>query len=192
MKTVENFGFSTFMAKMTPEFVLESTQFYDNLLVVQYNERKEELIAALQNATWVSTTTDCWLSYGKRFIGKTVQWYDNQLQRHKACLGVREFEEKVNDGSLGLKLLDIFREFNIQKKIESTVIDGGSTFIDPLILHFHQLQVQWFNQEITENPELILTTQDKEISWSDFSKHCQPIPVSNIFQHYEVSKSGKN
>lgn len=101
---------------LSTQFELQTPDYYNNILAFQYQERKEQLIAALQNAIWVSTTTDCWSSYGKYLIGITVQWYDNNFRRNKACLGVTQLVGLLESASLADYLYDIHKELTLKRR----------------------------------------------------------------------------
>ncbi|KZR96349.1 Uncharacterized protein APZ42_009361, partial [Daphnia magna] len=118
----------------------------------------------------------CWCSYRKNFIGKTVHWYDNKLQRHKACLAVRRLVGKVDYILLAHKLDDIYTEFKIAKKIEATVTDGGSNFMKAFRLYSTPTQTQ----VISDDEENITGGTCFDIG--DSSKEYHPIPVWNIFE----------
>lgn len=191
------------MQKLAPQFTLRSRFFYKDLLAVKYQARKEELITALENATWVCTTTDCWSSYSKNYIGKTVHWYDDKLQRHKACLGVRRLIGKMDYKVLASELDDIYAEFGITKKVEATVTDGGSNFLRAFrVYSTPSKSVTEVENRISDDdeseeeddPDIFPPTQDVTtgLKAGESSKGCLPIPVWDIFEKAAVCPGGNN
>ena len=60
------------------------------LIVNEASTLKEKLISLLKNQEYVATTTDCWTSYGRSYLGVTVHWIDGEtLQRQSAYLALR-------------------------------------------------------------------------------------------------------
>ena len=94
------------------------------------NESKRKLMAVLKSVQWVATTTDCWSTYGKAFIGVTVHWIaSGTLERRSACLALRRIMGRHTYDLIASTLENIHSEFGIRKKVSRTTTDNGANFV---------------------------------------------------------------
>jgi hypothetical protein len=92
-------------------------------------EAKDKIIALLKEQSFIATTCDCWSTYGKLYIGVTVHWIDDALQRKSACLTLRRMNGSHTFDAIAAVLDKIHAEFDIRRKIICTTTDNGSNFI---------------------------------------------------------------
>lgn len=99
------------------------------LLKKTYNKSKADLILELDKADYVSTTADCWTSRRRSFLGMTVHWMGQDLDRRSACLGVRRVYGSHTYNVVGKAISNIHTEFKISSKVNCTITDNGSNFL---------------------------------------------------------------
>ena len=99
---------------------------------------KKRVVAVLNDQTHVATTTDCWSSYGKSYIGVTVHWIDNAtLERKSAYLALRRMKGRHTYDMIAGALDDIHTEYGIGRKIVRTTTDNGSNFVKAFAVFSH-------------------------------------------------------
>jgi hypothetical protein len=136
------------MSAVLPLHIVELPEFIDLTSVMQPNrqtmshaalrlqikskskEAKDKIIALLKEQSFIATTCDCWSTYGKSYIGVTVHWIDDALQRKSACLALRRMNGSHTFDAIAAVLDRIHAEFGIRRKIIHTTTDNGSNFIN--------------------------------------------------------------
>ena len=88
-------------------------------------EAKDKIIALLKEQSFLATTCDCWSTYGKSYIGVTVHWINEVLQRKSACLALRRMNGSHTFDVIAAVLDKIHAEFGIRRKIIRTTTDTG-------------------------------------------------------------------
>jgi hypothetical protein len=96
------------------------------LLNKTYKKSKADLILELEKADYVSTTADCRTSRRRSFLGMTVHWIGQDLDRCSACLDVRRIFGSHTYNVIGKAISDIHTEFKISSKVNCTMTDNGS------------------------------------------------------------------
>lgn len=117
------------MSEVAPDMRLHGRTFYTNLLKEKYATIKAILFKALQNATNVATSADCWTSRRKSHIGVTVHLFDHQLKRISACLAIRRIVGSHSYDVLAKVLKSIHVQYQIVNKLTVTKTDNGSNFL---------------------------------------------------------------
>lgn len=93
-------------------------------------EMKKNLKAALSEVEVIATTTDCWTSHHRSFLGVTAHWFDPQtMQRSCAALACKQLKGPHSFSVLAGALNDVHTEFDIREKIVRTTTDNGSNFL---------------------------------------------------------------
>ncbi|KAI9554938.1 hypothetical protein GHT06_020218 [Daphnia sinensis] len=82
----ERQDFRKFINRLCPKLRVRSRAFYRNLISKAYIAKKRELLLQLSQARYICTTADCWSTRRKSFLGVTVHWINNDLNRVSACL----------------------------------------------------------------------------------------------------------
>ena len=91
---------------------------------------KRELCAAMQSVACVATTTGCWSTRGKAFIGVTGHWISpDSLERVSAALACRRITGSHTFDVLANVLDDIHTSYGIATKVCKTITDNGSNFV---------------------------------------------------------------
>lgn len=91
---------------------------------------KKKLIASMSEAEYITTTTDCWTTRRRSFIGITAHWLDpDSLDRHSVALACRQLKGSHTFDVLAAALNDIHAEYQIRDKIVRTTTDNGSNFL---------------------------------------------------------------
>ena len=96
------------MKRVCPKFNLKGRKFYRNEISNAFIRRKSALKGKLNATHWVCSTADCWSSRRKSFIGVTVHWIDDQLNRQSACLAARRVIGKSSYNVLAKFLEEIY------------------------------------------------------------------------------------
>ena len=80
---------------------------------------KKKVVAAMREVEYIATTTDCWTTRRRRFIGVTAHWLDpDSLDRRWAALACRQLKGSHTFDVLAGALNDIHAEYQIRDKIE--------------------------------------------------------------------------
>lgn len=90
---------------------------------------KRDIMSLLQKQRLVATTTDCWSSRHRSYLGVTCHWInESTLQRHSSALACRRLKGSHTFDVLAAALEGIHVEYKIQDKIVKTTTDNGSNF----------------------------------------------------------------
>lgn len=126
---VKKEGFLNLFGALSGSLHMKSPSFFVNLLEREYQQKRALLVNALQQAKFVSTTTDCWSAHQRSFLGMTVHWISEDLVRQSACLVVRRIKGSHTYDVLGRAMEAVHSEFKITERIVETTTDSGSNFI---------------------------------------------------------------
>ena len=107
LATIERKGFITFCAKVAPQCVVMNRRQLGREVSKLYTEEKQKLISALQNAEFLSATTDAWRSHKWAIM----RW---------SCrtLGVRRCKHAHTGEAIAKILLSMLNEFGIRSKVQ--------------------------------------------------------------------------
>lgn len=95
----------------------------------RFNAHKNALTERLKAQRFVSTTTDVWSCRAKAFIGFTVHFLNEQLERESYALAFRELQGRHTFDYLGKIISDVHEEFGLNaSKVTHTITDGASNF----------------------------------------------------------------
>ena len=101
-----------------------------NQLESRFKQRKQDLIDTLKTVDRVCTTADCWTSRRRSFLGITIHWLNKDtLQRHSACLAVKQVFGRHTYDVLAKFLSAVYNEFRITDKTCFT-----SPIMEPILL----------------------------------------------------------
>ena len=81
------------------------------------------------HVTHVATTTDCWTSSAKSYIGLTVHWLDKDLERQSAALACRLLRGRHSYALWAKSVNEIHSEYGIRSKVCCATTDNGSNFV---------------------------------------------------------------
>ena len=129
MSCVEKTGFQQLIGILAPGLKVRGRTFYTNMLKDRYAEKKCALTKALQSATDVGTTADCWTSRRKSYLGQTVHWFDNNLQRKSGCLGISRVIGSHTYDVLAKAMESMHVQYQIVDKLGVTTTDNGANFL---------------------------------------------------------------
>ncbi len=129
LSSVEKPGFSRLLTRTSGNFELYGRTFFTNLLETKFEFRRNQLVGAFEKAIDVASTADGWTSRRRSFLGETVHWFDESLNRHSACLAIRRIKGSHTYDVLGKLLHNIHQEFGIVHKLRGTTTDSGSNFL---------------------------------------------------------------
>lgn len=128
--SVEKTGFRELVSRLAaPNLVIKGRTFFTTLLQSQYLAGKRALCAALEKATDVGVTLDLWSTRGKSYLGETIHWFDDTLNRQSACLTIQRVKGSHTYDVLGRIIEDIHVHFNILRKLTMATTDNGSNFL---------------------------------------------------------------
>ena len=96
----------------------------------RFKQRKQNLIDTLKTIDRLCTTADCRTGRRRSFLGITIHRLNKDtLQRHSACLAVKQVFGRHTFDVLARFLSAINDEFRIIDKTCFTVTDNGSNFV---------------------------------------------------------------
>lgn len=120
-----------------------------------FKEGKDVAINKLGIIDDICTTSDCWTSRGRSFIGTTGHWMEPKpglyiyiyilyfktrlyyfyfylgvgIVRQSICLGIKRVTGRHTFDVIGKKIESIHQDFGIDDKVRITVTDSGSNFL---------------------------------------------------------------
>ncbi len=117
------------------------------------------------------TTTDCWSTRRKSFIGVTAHWLDpDSLTRFSAALACKQLRGSHTFDGLASALNDIHSEFEIRRKILRTTTDNGR-----LQIKAFQVFGEDENNNVVKSDEAFQPEEDEEgggkVEFVDVSAH---------------------
>ncbi|KAL6470509.1 hypothetical protein MHYP_G00216280 [Metynnis hypsauchen] len=102
-------------------------------------DMKRNIKEAMSTVSVIATTTDCWSTRRRGFLGVTAHWLDpSPLERCSVALACRQLKGSHTFDVLGSALNEIHSEFGIQHKIVRTTTDNGSNFLKPFRMYGEQ------------------------------------------------------
>jgi hypothetical protein len=148
-----------------------------NTLVTRIDQRfkewKNKLCDELLVPSFVCTTTDCWSSRNKSYIGFTVHWINPETLDHKSsALACRRIKGQHTYNVLASIIEKVNIEFHIHNKTIKTVTDNGSNFCKAFRLFSNNLSVD-------EDPVDNETTEANDDNDSD---EIEPILITGILR----------
>lgn len=138
LSVVEQQGFQALVLHLQPDVSVMSRGSVKNRVEKAALVMKNNLKAALGKIEFIATTTDCWTSHRRSFIGVTAHWLEPQtLQRQCAALACKQLKGPHTFSVLASALNEIHTEFNIREKITRTTTDNGSNFVKAFRVYGH-------------------------------------------------------
>lgn len=130
LSVVEQQGFQALVHHLQPNVSVMSRGTVKNRVEKAVLVMKNNLKTAFGKIEFIATTTDCWTSRRRSFIGVTAHWIEPQtLQRRCAALACKPLNGSHTFTALASALNEIHTEFNIREKITRTTTDNGSNFV---------------------------------------------------------------
>ena len=127
---VERTEFKDLIHDLQPNCAVRSRLTIRSKIEDATKEMKKKVIEAMKGVEYIATTTDCWSSRRRSFIGLTAHWIDpNDLNRCSAALACRQLKGSHTFEVLANALHDIHTQFEIREKIVRTTTDNGSNFL---------------------------------------------------------------
>lgn len=136
---VDQPSFQAFLHELQPNASLMSRTTLRRKMDEAVLEMKKNLKKAMSGIDFIATTTDCWSSRRRGFIGVTGHWVDpNSLERCSVALACRQLKGSHTFYVLACTLNDIHSEFGIQNKVVRTTTDNGSNFLKAFRIYGQQ------------------------------------------------------
>lgn len=96
-----------------------------------FSSMRDELVAKLNNVQYVCTTADIWTANNRSYFGMTCHWIDtDSLERKSAALGFARLQGRHTYDTIAGRIHDVHVAYNIESKVQTTVTDNGSPFIN--------------------------------------------------------------
>jgi len=122
---------------------------------------KVKLVEMLKKQDFVPTTTDCWTTNGKSYLGVTVHWIANDtLQHESAYLALQRMKGSHTYNAIASALDEVHAEYGIQHKIVRTTTDNGSNFVKAFNVYVAPLATE----DDTAN-------EDSEMTWTPMQQN---------------------
>lgn len=137
-------------------------------LSLKYDDVKAKLKKLIEIEKFVCLTADIWTNKGKSFIGITIHFFDDELNRKSFLLAFRRMYGRHTYDVIAEMLLGVQKEFNIKRKIVTHVVtDGGSNFSKAFMIFGPCESVQHVSpspneSESSEENGLPLETEERE------------------------------
>ncbi len=87
-----------------------------------FEAKKDILKDMLSKVEFVSATTDGWSACNKSYLGYTVSWYDDDLERKNAALAIRRFIGSHTFDSLAHHIESVLTEFGYFQSLVSLLL----------------------------------------------------------------------
>ena len=126
---VENPSFCSLIKTLQPNCTVPTRKTVKLKLDSMAKTTKENLCKEFLNVTHVATTTDCWTSSAKSYIGVTAHWFSRDLRRQSAALACRRLRGSHPHALLANSLNEIHSEYGIRSKVCRMTTDNGSNFV---------------------------------------------------------------
>ena len=127
---VERPGFKQLVQTMATEYTIPSrTYFSQSLLPKQYNALKKQVQDLLNDAVYVSYTTDIWTNdcSNAAFISLTAHFIEkDSMQQKTFTLSVRSFPESHTGENIRAVIQDMIDEWDISKKSHVIIRDNAA------------------------------------------------------------------
>lgn len=95
----------------------------------KFQKIKEKLKKTIAVTNHVCTTADIWTNKSSSFMGVTIHFFDENLERKSNLLAFRRFFGRHTHQAVAEIIMNIHREFNIKRtKVTHIVTDGASNF----------------------------------------------------------------
>lgn len=138
-------------------------------LMSDLNEKYEEAKAKLKNllakAKYICITADVWTSKAKSFLGVSVHFFDDMMERKSFLLAFRRITGRHTYDVLAQAILSIQKEFNIKRKnITHIVTDGASNFKKMFVVYGPNEQT---NERNCESSATTSTEEEMELEIED-------------------------
>ena len=117
------------MKRIRPEMDIRCRSFYKHTITSRYTDVKVGLKKSLEKVNHVCATADLWTTRRRSFLGVTIHWYTEELERRSGCLAIRRVKGTHSYDVIGRILEQIFSEFEILYKITDVITDSGSNFV---------------------------------------------------------------
>lgn len=108
---------------------IPSTTVFMNFLKAQYDEMKSKLASLLDKQKYLCVTADVWSSRAQSYLGLTVHFINNDLERESFVLAFKQIQKRQTNDVLASEMHKVLQEYGITvSKITHIVTDGGSSF----------------------------------------------------------------
>lgn len=108
---------------------LPRTGVFMTFLKDQFDVMKNKLRELLAKQEFLCITCDVWSSHAQSYLGMTVHFIDDSLERQSFILAFRELKHKQTNKELAKEIAKVLRDYGIvTTKITNIVTDGGSAF----------------------------------------------------------------
>ena len=125
LSVVEVQEFKDLTTTLQPNRHAMSRNTLHGLIGAEASTMKVKLVELLKEQDFITTTTDCWTTYGKSYLGVTVHWIaNNTLQRQSAYLALRRMNGRHTYDTIASALDDVHAEYSIRHKIMRTITDN--------------------------------------------------------------------
>lgn len=102
----------------------------------QYDKIKSNLMHLIEKAKYVCITADIWTNKSKSFMGTTIHFFDDDLNKKSYLLAFRRIHGRHTHQTVAEMLLSILKEFKIKRsKVTRIITDGGSNFVKAFIIY---------------------------------------------------------
>ena len=193
LSCVEKAGFQQLIGILAPGLKVRGRTFYTNMLKDRYAEKKCALTKALQSATDVGTTADCWTSRRKSYLGQTVHWFDNNLQRNSGCFGISRLIGSHTYDVLAKAMEPIHVQYQIGDKLGVTTTDNKANLLKVFREFGRKPEVENSDEdEIGKNWTTKKTTSTKRWStyrWKTYSNNLIFQAIHNKKRRVKINKN---
>ncbi|XP_021959862.1 zinc finger BED domain-containing protein 4 [Folsomia candida] len=133
---VEKIGFRRLLAAMKPQYPVPGrTYMTDTIIPKIYERTRKKIWSQVQDATWISFTSDIWTSEHNNFgfISFTGHLIDEIFKHRHAVLQCKHFSGEHSGQKISEVILDMLKSWDIPtNKVHTLVRDNGANIVKGL------------------------------------------------------------
>ena len=123
---MEGDGLKNLLTILEPEYKIPCRKTISSRIKYLYNDKLEKVKTALDSASDIALTTDCWTSRATRsYMGLTSHYLDSEWINHSFNLLTEELTESHTAENLEDALREGMEEWNITEKVRTVVHDNA-------------------------------------------------------------------
>ena len=186
-QTVELPAFRQFIHVLQPNVHIMSLSTLKRKLEQEAVKMRLIIKAAFRNTEHIATTTDCWTTRRRSFIGLTANWINQKtLKKQSAALACKRLKGSHTFDVLATAIDEIHSDYGIRDKVIQTTTDNGSNFIKVFSSHQYHHNTSCSATEIDCSEATIITSDSEE---SDSKETAMEFYFEEAFATFEMSTS---
>ncbi|KAM3620641.1 uncharacterized protein V6R79_026341 [Siganus canaliculatus] len=169
LEVAEDANFRDFVKKLNPEFEIPPTPKVHSLLLSVYDEKKQEVRAALDQATDIVLTCELWSSRAENsLLTVGCHFVDNLGSLKSYVLKTTNLYGDKSQDNIKTQLLIILNDWNVQEKVHWEIRSGME--------HLKNVKTKWTHMPcFADTLNVLFKHLMKDAEVSDVLRKCQDI-----------------